>query len=305
MDDDLSWIDVKYLRLFDLLYSTRSVTRSAQQLGQSQPTVSIWLSRLRKLLADPLFVRSPTGMQPTPRADALIGTCREALNLIRQFSVSQAEFDAATSARTFRICMIDASHITLLPRLLSRVISIAPNVCLEAMFIDRTAVKLLESGDADLTLGFLPAPEAGFYEQTLFTQDWICLAAPNHPRIHQSIGIASYQREAHVAIAAGFAQEQLDAALAAGGITRRVRLRLPGFLGLSAIVQDSDLIATLPRQIGTMLARNAGLQVFECPVKIPSYPVKQYWHARYHHDLANRWLRGLCTELFQTLSKRA
>ena len=67
-------IDVRLLRMFDLIYSTRSVTRAAEQLGQKQPTISIWLAKLRRQLDDPLFVRTPGGMQPMPRADALIVT---------------------------------------------------------------------------------------------------------------------------------------------------------------------------------------------------------------------------------------
>jgi hypothetical protein len=38
--------------------------------------------------------------------------------------------------------------------------------------------------------------------------------------------------------------------------------------------------------------------VYDCPVPIPTFTVKQHWHARYHHDAANRWLRGVCAELF-------
>ena len=75
-------------------------------------------------------------------------------------------------------------------------------------------------------------------------------------------------------------------------------LELPGFLGLAAILSTNDLIATLPRHIGETLARAAGLRVLACPLAIPSFTVKQYWHARYHHDAGNRWLRGLCAELF-------
>ena len=61
-------LEANLLQLFDLLYSTRSVTRAAEQLGLAQPTVSIWLGKLREQLGDPLFVRTPSGMQPTPVA---------------------------------------------------------------------------------------------------------------------------------------------------------------------------------------------------------------------------------------------
>ena len=72
MNLDPSLLDVKLLRLLDQLYLTRSVTRSAEALGQSQPTVSIWLARLRRQFNDPLFVRTAEGMLPTPRTDALL-----------------------------------------------------------------------------------------------------------------------------------------------------------------------------------------------------------------------------------------
>ena len=84
-------------------------------------------------------------------------------------------------------------------------------------------------------------------------------------------------------------------------LQRKISLELQGFLGLSAIVSASDLIATLPRHIGETLARSTGLRglrVLPCPLAIPGFTVKQYWHARYHHDAASRWLRGICAELF-------
>ncbi len=106
-------LDVKLLRLLDQLHSTRSVTRAAEALGQSQPTVSIWLAQLRKQLDDPLVVRTPQGMMPTPRTDALIGTVREVLAGLERLGEAAAPFDPSGTRRRFRICMTDASHVTL------------------------------------------------------------------------------------------------------------------------------------------------------------------------------------------------
>jgi len=126
----------------------------------------------------------------------------------------------------------------------------------------------------------------------------VCLAHPAHPRIKvDSLTLKAYQREFHVGIVAGTGQA-LESTVKEQGIARQVVLRLLGFLGLPAIVSTTDLVATLPRHIGETLARVAGLKVLPCPVPIPGFTVKQHWHARYHHDLANRWLRGVCAELF-------
>jgi DNA-binding transcriptional LysR family regulator len=297
-DGSTRLLDVNLLQLFDLLYSTRSVTRAAEQLGLAQPTVSIWLGKLRQQLNDPLFVRTPSGMQPTPVADALIGTAREALESLRHLANWEATFDPATAERRFRICMTDASHITLLPQLLAHVRSTAPGVRLGAARIDAQTAQLLESGEADLALGLIPELGAGFYQQSLFTQDWVCLANAGHPRIADELSLSAYEQEGHVGIVSGTGHRLLDAALERQHVVRRVVLELPGFLGLAAIVSSTDLLVTLPRQIGQTLARSAGLRVFPCPFPIPSFTVKQHWHARYHRDAGNRWLRGVCAGLF-------
>ncbi|WP_119157778.1 LysR family transcriptional regulator [Caldimonas tepidiphila] len=297
-DSDAMLLDPKLLRLFHLLYSTGSVKRAAEQLEQAQPTVSIWLGRLRELLHDPLFVRTSRGMQPTPRADALIGTVREALEALRRLSAWEPVFEPASVQRRFRICMTDASHVTLLPQLLAHVRAMAPGVTLEALRIDADTARLLESGEADLALGLVPWLESGFYQQALFDQDWVCLVNSRHPRIADRITLPAYQDEGHIAIASGTGHMLLDAALKEQRIERRVVLELPGFLGLGAIVSTTDLIATLPRHIGETLAQTGQLAVFSCPVPIPSFTVKQHWHARYHHEVGNQWLRGVCADLF-------
>jgi DNA-binding transcriptional LysR family regulator len=289
----------KLLQLFDVLYHTRSVTRAAEQLGQSQPTVSIWLGRLREQLHDPLFVRTPSGMAPTPRADALIGPCREVLESLRRLTTHEPHFDPATAQRRFRLCVSDASHITLLPRVLEHVRRQAPGIRLEAARIDGNTERALESGEADLAVGFVPWLGGGMYQQVLFPQDWVCLSSPGHPRLAAPLDLDRYCREGHVQISAGTGQKLLEAALARQAIDRQIILELPGFLGLGAIIGTTDLIATLPRHIGETLAAMHGLVVHDCPVVIDGFSVKQHWHARYHLDSGNRWLRALMVELFK------
>lgn len=223
--------ETKLLQLFDVLYELRSVTRAAGRLGQSQPTISIWLGRLRQQVGDPLFVRTPGGMTPTPRADALIGPCREILASLGRLTSTEPAFDPATAQRRFRICMTDASHITLLPPLLERVRALAPGVRLEAARIDGSTEQALTTGEADLAIGYLPWLSGVIATQELFEQDWVCLASPRHPRVHDRLGRRRYVAEGHVAIAAGTGATLLHRALTTQGIERRVVLELPGFLG--------------------------------------------------------------------------
>ena len=295
---DAQGLDLKLLRLLDALYISRSVTRAAELLDLTQPTVSIGLARLRRMLGDPLFVRTAEGMQPTARTEDLMPAVRQVLAGMAQLVSTASAFDAATSERTFRIHMTDASHITLMPRLFAHVRALAPGIRLEAAPIGTGMNSALQSGEADLALGLIPALDTGFYQQALFDQDWVCLCHAQHPRIGKTFTLRRYLAEAHVGIVSGTGAQLLDAALQRTGHARHVQLALPGFLGLSAILSASDLVATLPRHIGETLAQSAGLRVLPCPLPIAGFTVKQYWHTRYHHDSANRWLRGVCVDLF-------
>nr|WP_284506688.1 LysR family transcriptional regulator [Caballeronia sp. GAWG1-5s-s] len=290
--------DLKLLQLFDLLYDVRSVTRAAEQLGQSQPTISIWLGRLREYLQDPLFVRTPGGMTPTPQADALIGPCREILESLRRFAAWEISFDPSTAKRRFRICMTDASHITLLPRILARVREEAPGIRLEAARIDGNTERALESGEADLAIGHVPWLGGGMYQQQLYMQDWVCLANRNHARVRSRLTLKQYRSEGHVVIAGGTGAQQLEQALLRENIERDVVLELPGMLGLGSIIASTDLIATLPRNIGETLARVNGIAVHSCPLPVDQFAVRQHWHAKYHHEAGNRWLRSIVADLF-------
>jgi DNA-binding transcriptional LysR family regulator len=295
---ELDTIDTRLLRLFEAIHTTRNVTRAGEQLALSQPTISIGLRKLRVHFGDALFVRTADGMQPTPQAEALIEPIREVLQSLREISQSKSKFNPGSADRKFSICMTDASHITLLPQLLAYIRRVAPGVRLEAANIDAGMPHALQSGEADLALGLIPTLEAGFYQQTLYRQDWVCLTSRKHPRVKRTLTLDAYRREAHISIVSGTGQQLLEDALSRCKIEQRVVLRLPGFLGLTAILESGDLVATLPRHIGETLAKLGGLTVLECPFAIKTFSVKQHWHARYHNDPANRWLRSVCAKLF-------
>jgi DNA-binding transcriptional LysR family regulator len=91
--------DLELLALFHLLYRERHLTRAALRAGKSQPAMSRALGRLRGLLRDPLFVRSPAGMVPTPRADALAPEVERLLDQARAV-VRRDAFEPRSLERT-------------------------------------------------------------------------------------------------------------------------------------------------------------------------------------------------------------
>ncbi|HCC4907568.1 TPA: LysR family transcriptional regulator [Klebsiella pneumoniae] len=116
---NLQRLDLNLLRTLDVLLSENNVTRAAQRLNLSQPSVSIQLARLREIFADPLLMPGPRGMQPTARADELRQPLRAALAALEQAVAPVSPFDPATAAETWRVAATDymASAILLPERL--------------------------------------------------------------------------------------------------------------------------------------------------------------------------------------------
>jgi DNA-binding transcriptional LysR family regulator len=292
-------LDLRLLKVFDEIYKTRSVSRAAENAGVTQPSVSIALAKLRKHFQDPLFVRTSAGMQPTPYATALIRPVRDGLGLLDGALRHRVTFDPTRSDRAFCLCLTDISQAVLLPTLLNHLKRIATGIQLEIVPISSDTPRMLESGDADLAIGFMPQLEAGFYQQKLFQQRFVCAVREDHPRIRSRLSLKQFIEEDHVVVTTDVTGHWIvDKALEERRVARKISVRLPDFLGLAAIVAGTDLLVTVPERLGDVLRRAAKIKVLGPPVELPTYLVKQHWHERYHHDAANRWLRGVVAELF-------
>jgi DNA-binding transcriptional LysR family regulator len=121
----LGAIDLNLLVVFDAIMRDRSVTRAGQRLGLSQPAMSHALTRLRHMLKDELFVRSPNGMMPTPRAEELAAPIRMALDGLQQ-SLEPVQFDPSKATATFRIAVDNYAAIVLVAPIAAHVARLLP-----------------------------------------------------------------------------------------------------------------------------------------------------------------------------------
>src|SRR3954471_15817939 len=126
----LGAIDLNLLVVLDAIMRDRSVTRAGQRLGLSQPAMSHALARLRHMLKDDLFIRSPNGMVPTPRAEQLDLPIRQALDDLQQ-SLEPVRFDPAKATRKFKIAVDNYAAVVLVGPLASHIAKSAREVNLE------------------------------------------------------------------------------------------------------------------------------------------------------------------------------
>ncbi|WP_395701340.1 LysR family transcriptional regulator [Aquabacterium sp.] len=291
-------LDVDWLQLFVELYRTQSVSRAAERLGIAQASASIALNKLRAHFGDPLFSRTSRGMEPTPHAQALYPELLDIVERLDRARGAVARFDAATAQRRFCICMTDISEIVLLPSLMNRLRQVAPGIVIEAEKIGADSQRRLESGDVDLAVGFMPQLEAGFYQQTLFQQNFVCLVARKHPRIGDKLTRRAFTAEAHILVGtSGTGHAIVDKVLNKAGVKRHVALHLPSYLGVARIVAQTELLVIVPRLLGETLALQEPVRLLPPPVALPSYAVKQHWHERFNRDAGNVWLRRCVAEV--------
>jgi DNA-binding transcriptional LysR family regulator len=286
-------LDLDWLNVFVEVYKTQSVSRAAERLSIAQASASIALGKLRRHFGDRLFARTSRGMEPTPYAQQIYPEIAASLeSLARLVEARSTRFEPAEATRQFRICMTDISEIVVLPTLVNHLQQAAPGVLIEAERISTDSPRRLESGEIDLAVGFMPHLEAGFYQQTLFAQDFVCLAAKNHPRIRAKPTRRAFLAEGHIVITtSGTGHAIVDKVLAQQGFERRVVLKVPSFLGVARLVARTELLVIVPRRLGETLARQEQVRVLEPPVPLPPFSVKQHWHARFHADAGNMWLR--------------
>ena len=196
----------------------------------------------------------------------------------------------------------DFPDIRLKPRLINHLQRTAPGLVLEAETISPDSRRRLESGEVDLAVGFMPDLEAGFYQQALFAQDFVCLAAQDHPRVRGRLSPRGFSAEGHIVVSTSCTGHAIvDKVLDQHRIARRVVLRVPSFLGVARIVAQTEFLVIVPRLLGHTLATQERVQVLEPPVPLPAYKVKQHWHQRFNADPGSVWLRRTMAELFSDI----
>jgi len=295
----MSKLDLEWLKVFDGIWQTASVSQAAERLGIAQAAASAALNKLRLHFGDRLFERTALGMQPTPHAQKIQPALREALAQLEQARLSREGFDPARAQRRFRICLTDISEVVLLPRLLNHLRQVAPGIQIETEIVSAASARRLEDGDVDLAVGFMPQLETGFYGQTLFRQNFVCLVARSHPRIGERLTKRGFAAEAHAVVgSSGTGHAIVDKVIARQGIERRVAAQLSSFLGVARIVAQTELLVIVPRILGEVLAAQEPVKLVEPPFALPDYAVRQHWHARFHADDGNAWLRRTMAELF-------
>lgn len=288
---NLRRLDLNLLVTLDVLLSEHNVTRAAERLNFSQPSVSVHLAKLRDIFGDPLLLPGPRGMRPTAKADELREPLRQALDALERAVSPAGPFDPAQARQTWRVAAADYGESTVLLPALAGLRSAAPDSRLAIVqMVPSRIAKQAEQGEIDLALHTTEDAPSGLRRRALFTERYVLAGRADHPRLKRRPTLSQFCQLEHVVVSpdGGGFHGITDQVLSEAGMSRRVVLSVPHFLFVMSVLANTDLVAMLPSR----LVRNASaLRIVEPPLDIPGYEMSMLWHERSHRDPAHQWLR--------------
>lgn len=301
---DLSRADLNLLVLFETVLQEGHVGRAAQRLKLTPSAVSHGLGRLRRLLNDPLFLKTPKGVVPTDRADRLAAPIADVLARARSVLSSAAPFDPATSTRRFTIGAPDAASAVFLPPLLAALHRGAPGIDIALRQLLpvagegperawRSAWAELEARSIDMAV--VPTDEipARFRKQLLYEEDFVIAMRARHP-LKRKPSLERYCEAHHLVVSlAGDPHGFVDDALAGHAMTRRVALSVPNFMFALATVSQTDLVCAVPRRFAAMHAARFGVVTVEPPLPLGSFRLNVAVPEAALMDAGTAWLHAL------------
>lgn len=301
-DIDLSRVDLNLLVLFEAVSGERHVGRAAERLSLSPSAISHGLGRLRKLLNDPLFLRTPRGVVPTARALDLAEPIAEILGRARRVIASAEPFDPTRSTRRFTIGAPDGVSAVFLPPLLAHLRNAAPGIDIGVRQllppqggrpIGRAWEPVLADLDAraiDIAIVPLDDVPARFVERVLYEEDFVIVARARHS-FADDPSLDRYCRMRHLVVSqTGDPYGLVDDVLAGRGRSRRIALTVPNFMMALGIVSETDLITALPRRFVSLHSAQLGVMTMEAPLALPRFRIRAIAPRVAMMDMGLAWL---------------
>lgn len=285
------------LQCFDALAATASVSKAAQRMDMPQPSMSRALAQLRAMFSDELFLRTRSGVTPTPRALELIGPVREALTRIDAILNPAGEFDPLTSRATVTLTSTGYAEAVLIPFVVRRLEKAAPGLVLETRVPNREMSDMrLERGEIDFRIGGVDQPPEKLRFSNLFEDRFVCIARAGHPVVRSKLTLDDFCALPQVRTIIRSHMDSADRAVAAYGKQLRYAVTSHDYAAVPHMVARSNMIATVPERVVDLLMRGVSIRKYDCPVVMPRIAIRLFWHDRTHRSGLHRWFRTLVSD---------
>jgi DNA-binding transcriptional LysR family regulator len=303
-------LDVRLLRTLLLLVNECSVSRTAEILGQTQPTVSLALKRLRELLGDPILVRSGGSLVPTERGLDLRETVKRLLAEMDSHLSPVPSFDPAKTDRRFRLVAANCLGAVFLPLIFRAIARQAPRARVDVVPMPAHADLMahLADGNIDLVIGNWPNPPEQLRIAPLLSTAIQCVVAEGHPLadLDEPLTMRRYLEESHLSPTSdeSLSMSPIDGRLLELGLRRRIAAAVPEYAIVPHVLAGSDLLFTTGAPFAEQIARGMPFRLLDAPPELGRMEFYLLWHDCKHHSAAHIWLRQLLKGIAADLKMR-
>lgn len=290
-------LDLNLLRVFLVVAEHGSVTAAAKALYVTQPAISAALRRLRDAIGADLFAREGRGLALTARGRQLAARARPHLEALLDAARTSGGFDPGTSERVIRLGLQDSTEDWLLPSLLAELAERAPRMALVVRPVQfRTAGEALASAEVDLAVTVADEVPAGVRREPLYTGRFVVLYHPDRVALGRRPSKARYLAADHVIVS--YNGDRRGILEDVHGVRRRVRVSVPSFHSIGAIVDASPLVATVPALVAARIrAVRPHLATAPLPFPLESSAIELLWRSGVDDDEAVRFVRARIAEI--------
>lgn len=286
--------DMNLFLVFHTLMEERSVTRTGARLGRTQSAVSNSLKRMRETFRDPLFVRTPDGLAPTPRALELDRAVSEIVRLSEECLYQETDFSPETAQLRFVVGAPDRLSLPVMLPFMEDLRATTPGISIDLKTTDRGyAVQLIESQEIDVALGWFDRLPPTISRLHGNTEPLVCLCRADHPIFDGTpVDIDRILSFPHLVVSSGGDHKAaFDSILKRAGLERRSVMSLTSFTMAPNLLQRSDMIGVFTRRTADHFAVNYGLATCALPMEIAPISHDLIWHRRFDKDPKHIWLR--------------
>jgi len=299
-------IDIQQLICFVALIKHQNVSKAANTLGLSQPTVSLALKKLREVFKDPLLVRSNGRMTPTSRALALDLEIQEILHKVDALNKSESSFDPKTSEAKFSIMCPEFVEYFLAPRIAARLELDAPNIQVQFKTSNPSeAFDMLDKGILDFRLGWWPKPNLMLRTKILFRDELVCLSKKN-THLAPKLSLSEFLNTRHVRLEAprnGVSTMVIDQAVFKIGEKINIALEVQTVFNLAKTVSETGFLACTGKKIAQEIKNKFPIEIRPIPLNIPEVRIALYWHERTHRQTSHIWLKNIIEAEMKAISQ--
>ena len=292
---DLRLIDTTILLVFLGTIRHRKATIVAREMGLTQPAVSHALKRLRNIYNDPLFLRRAHGLEPTSLALELEPKVRNIVRLISETLDETREFTPAEVATNLKIGAFDYELTGVLPQLVAQLRTDSPNINVHAFPLsNQEALEAMVQGQIDLSVGYFDFPlgnENTFVAEELFSEHYVLAGRSDHPLFSEELTLARIAAVNHLLISPhGQIRNLVDHALHLQGFKRKIQTIVPSLFSALSIVENSDLVVTLPSRVAERNGRKFDITFKPLPIEGGVFHIHAVRHVRDANNPLHTWL---------------